>query len=68
MRYYLTGNKTGQSDVFIDNLPGVPDNIRFNDKEEMWIALPQLREKIFDYTFKSTFLRNLLGKLPRSIM
>ena len=29
-RYYLKGEKAGQTDILIDNLPGVPDNLRFN--------------------------------------
>lgn len=31
-RHYLKGEKAGQTDILIDQLPGVPDNLRFNDK------------------------------------
>ena len=27
-KYYLTGEKAGTSEVFIDSLPGIPDNIK----------------------------------------
>jgi len=39
-RYWLTGAKEGESDVFIDNLPGGPDNISFNGKDTFWVASP----------------------------
>ena len=39
-RYWLTGAKQGESDIFIDNLPGMPDNISFNGKDTFWIASP----------------------------
>ena len=64
----MTGDKKGQTDILIDNLPGVPDNLRFNAAGELWIAQPQMRDAMVDYTMKTTFLRNLFGKLPLSIL
>jgi len=43
MRYYLKGEKKGQSDVFIDGLPGVPDNIRPDGKGGILVSLPLAR-------------------------
>lgn len=34
----------------------------------MWVALPQLRNSVVDYIFKTTFIRNILGKLPLSFV
>ena len=31
-RIWVAGPKKGQSEVVIDNLPGTPDNIKFNEK------------------------------------
>ncbi len=31
-RLWLKGEQTGQRDIFLDNLPGTPDNIRFDGK------------------------------------
>lgn len=38
MRYYLKGNKAGQSDVFIDRMPGMPDNLT-PDSDGLWVPL-----------------------------
>lgn len=40
MRYYLEGEKQGSIDVFIDRLPGMPDNIRYDGQGHYWIAIP----------------------------
>lgn len=37
-RYYLKGEKKGQTDVFLDGLPGIPDNMT-PDEDGLWIAL-----------------------------
>src|SRR6266705_2072130 len=38
-RYWLTGAKAGQSEIFIDNLPGFPDGISSNGRDTFWLAL-----------------------------
>ncbi len=42
-RLWLKGPKTGSRDIFIDGLPGYPDNLSF-DGELFWIALPSPRQ------------------------
>lgn len=39
VRYWLKGPKAGTHEVFIDNLPGFPDNISSNRKGTFWLAL-----------------------------
>jgi sugar lactone lactonase YvrE len=40
MRYWLKGEKAGSSEVFIDNLPGMPDNISYNDQHRrFWLEI-----------------------------
>ena len=38
-RYYLKGSKAGTHDVFVDGLPGMPDNLRPNGKGGFYITL-----------------------------
>ena len=42
-RYYLKGEKAGQTDVFVAGLAGYPDNIRSNGKGGFYVAIPVLR-------------------------
>ena len=37
-RYHLKGVKAGHAEVFVDNLPCLPDNIRFSSSGGYWIA------------------------------
>ncbi|KAH8278432.1 hypothetical protein KR018_003257 [Drosophila ironensis] len=38
VKYYLKGPKAGQSEVFVDGLPGLPDNLT-PDAEGIWVPL-----------------------------
>lgn len=40
-RYYLKGEKKGESDTFVDGLPGYPDNIRSNGRGGFFVVLFQ---------------------------
>ncbi|KAH8381913.1 hypothetical protein KR009_000911 [Drosophila setifemur] len=37
-KYYLKGSRAGQSEVFVDGLPGFPDNLT-PDSEGLWVPL-----------------------------
>ncbi|XP_046401505.1 adipocyte plasma membrane-associated protein-like [Ischnura elegans] len=39
IRYHLKGPKKGQTDVFLDGLPGAPDNIKRTENDGFFIAL-----------------------------
>ncbi|XP_067122041.1 adipocyte plasma membrane-associated protein-like [Centruroides vittatus] len=43
LRYYLKGAKKGTTDVFVDNLPGEPDNIRPSSRGGYWVAMAVAR-------------------------
>jgi len=65
-RYWLSGTKKGQSEIFLDNLPGLPDNITYNGKGTFWIALvqgPDTRRTI-DSLLPKPFIRKLILRLP----
>jgi len=44
IRYFTAGLKKGIYDVFVDNLPGSPDNIRASVSGGYWVALPSIRK------------------------
>jgi len=66
-RVWLTGPKQGQSDVFIENLPGFPDGISSNGKDKFWLALVTPRQSIFDKLLPHPFLRKIIYRLPKSL-
>jgi len=64
-RVWLSGPKRGQTDVFIDNLPGFPDGISSNGKGKFWLALVTPRDAIFDKLLPHPFLRKIVFRLPK---
>jgi sugar lactone lactonase YvrE len=65
-RYWFRGPKARQVDVFIENLPGFPDNITFNGEDTYWVALaggPKSRAAL-DPLLPQPFLRKVLWRLP----
>ena len=63
-RYWLKGDKAGQSDIFIDNLPGFPDGISSNGRDTFWVALVNRRDPGLDFLLPHPFLRKIVRRLP----
>lgn len=63
-RYWLEGPKAGTSDIFIDNLPGFPDNLSLGS-DHFWVALFTVRNPVMDRMHPSPYLKGLVSKLPK---
>lgn len=70
-RYWLSGPKAGTHDVFIDNLPGMPDNLAFNGRDRFWVALYAPRNALLDATAPHPFVRKMIARamtvLPKPV-
>jgi hypothetical protein len=53
--------------MFIENLPGFPDNISSNGKGKFWLALMTVRSDLLDTLQKYPKIKSLLGKLPSAL-
>jgi hypothetical protein len=66
-RYYLKGPKAGQKEVFLDGLPGSPDNIRLNGRGGFFISLiaPRYADaiSIADFVGPYPLLRKFIARL-----
>ncbi|NUM56261.1 MAG: SMP-30/gluconolactonase/LRE family protein [Candidatus Hydrogenedentes bacterium] len=67
LRYWLTGDKKDTWDVFIDNLPGFPDNVSSNGKGTFWLALANPRNAAADGMAPYPLLRRVVWKLPKAM-
>src|SRR5262249_11217076 len=65
LRYWLQGPKAGTSDVFVDELPGFPDNLCRGDLGLYWVALFTVRNPTVDCPRRRPFAKKVLSKLPR---
>ena len=66
-RYWLQGDLAGSSDLFVEYLPGTPDNINFDGEDTFWIAMPSLRSSI-DALADLPWLRGIISVLPSSLL
>lgn len=64
-RLWLKGPKAGRQDIFRDNLPGLPDNITFNDKDTFWLAIFTPRNFFLDTFADQPFMRKVLARALR---
>ncbi|MGH8561383.1 MAG: SMP-30/gluconolactonase/LRE family protein, partial [Nevskiales bacterium] len=63
-RYWLKGPKAGQHDVFIDNLPGLPDGVSCSEAGVFWVALVYPRLADMDRASNKPWMRKLGMRLP----
>ena len=68
-RVWLTGERAGTAEVFVDDLPGHPDNIALGSDGLVWITLPSPRVAALAAIHRLPApLRALLSTLPPSLL
>ncbi|RZC55029.1 hypothetical protein C5167_013879 [Papaver somniferum] len=66
-KYYIKGEKMGSVDVFADNLPGYPDNIRYDGEGQYWIGLASGKTLVWDVMLRYPFIRKATAMLSRFV-
>lgn len=66
-RYWVAGPKAGTKEVFIDKLPGFPDNISFNGRDGFWLALFAPRDSVLDKLLPHPALLKLAYRIPEAL-
>ena len=66
-KYWLKGDKAGTSEIFIENLPGFPDNVFSNEKGIFWVALFNPRHNFVEISSNKPLLRKMVLRLPESL-
>jgi sugar lactone lactonase YvrE len=63
-KYWLKGDKKGNREVFIDNLPGFPDGISRGNGDIFWLTLISPRNSLLDKLGPKPFWRKVIARLP----
>ncbi|TMW82925.1 hypothetical protein EJD97_003862 [Solanum chilense] len=64
-KYWLKDEMKGQTEMFIDNLVGAPDNIKLAPDGSFWIALVQVTAPRLNFIHKSRASKHLLATFPK---
>jgi len=65
-RHWIRGPRAGTTEVFVDNLPGFPDNLSLADGI-LWTAAPSPRQVMVDMMHPRPWLRKATYRLPESL-
>ncbi|MEC3914897.1 SMP-30/gluconolactonase/LRE family protein [Nocardia sp. CDC160] len=67
-RYWLSGDKAGTHDYFVENLPGFPDNMGLGSDGLVWVALVTPRNPLLDMLLPLPgLLRRLVWAIPQRL-
>jgi hypothetical protein len=70
-RYWLHGPNKGKAEVFLDNLPGIPDNLRLSRDGifEVSLAMPRTKSEpmLTDYLSHYPLVRRFITRLVHFI-
>ncbi|XP_051214972.1 uncharacterized protein [Lolium perenne] len=64
LKLWLKGDKTGQAETFVGDLPGSPDNIRRAPDGTFWIAIIKLRSPWLDLVNRWTLIKRVVAAFP----
>ncbi|GAC57594.1 hypothetical protein GOHSU_22_00540 [Gordonia hirsuta DSM 44140 = NBRC 16056] len=67
-RYWLTGERRGETEVVIDGLPGYPDNLTIGSDGLIWCALAAPRNPVLEGIHKLPIrARKVLARVPERL-
>lgn len=67
-RHWLKGVNAGTTDIFIDNMPGMPDNLSLGSDGLFWCALPGSTDPRLELVHRlPTPIRKLIANLPETM-
>lgn len=66
-KLWLTGDRKGEAEILIDNLPGFPDNIRRGHRNRFWVGFAAPRNELLDKLSGKPLLRKIVQRLPAGL-
>ncbi|KAL9362344.1 hypothetical protein Peur_045129 [Populus x canadensis] len=66
-KYWLKGTDKGKTEIFIDNLPGGPDNIYLAPDGSFWIAVLQVVSNGLEFVHRSKPSKHLVASFPKLV-
>jgi sugar lactone lactonase YvrE len=67
LKYQLTGAKAGQTEIFLDNLPGFPNGISIREDGSYWLGFSTKRTDALDKIHAQISMKKLVYALPECL-
>ncbi|KXX69053.1 SMP-30/gluconolactonase/LRE family protein [Flammeovirga sp. SJP92] len=64
LRYWIKGEKKGQSEVFLDNLPGFPNNLKQSSNGNYWLGFTTKRNQQLDNIHPKPWMKQMVFAMP----
>jgi sugar lactone lactonase YvrE len=64
LKYWLSGEKEGQTEIFIDNLHGFPNGISIRENGSYWLGFSTKRNEALDNIHPKTAMKKMIYGLP----
>ncbi|MGI9248319.1 MAG: SMP-30/gluconolactonase/LRE family protein, partial [Woeseiaceae bacterium] len=64
LKYWLTGDRKGSTEVLLENLPGFPDNLKSGAQGRFWLGLVAPRNRLLDRISDQPLIRKIVQRLP----
>jgi sugar lactone lactonase YvrE len=64
IKYWLSGTKEGQTEIFIDNLPGFPNGISIREDGSFWLGFSTKRNEALDKIHSKKGMKKFIYSLP----
>lgn len=64
-KFYINGKNAGHVEKFVESLPGLPDNIRYDGEGHYLIALATEFSTYWDLAYRYRFIRKVSGMVVR---
>jgi strictosidine synthase len=65
-RHWLKGEQSGETELFLDNLAGFPDNLTFGEGI-LWVSMASPRQGIVDMMLPRPWLRKVSYRMPEAL-
>lgn len=67
----MSGLMKGGADMFVENMPGLPDNIRLSSSGGYWVAMAAVRPNPgfswLDFLSEKTWIKRMIFKVKKNI-
>lgn len=64
LKYWLKGDKAGQTEIFMENLPGFPNGISIRENGSFWLGFSTKRNESLDKIHPKKGMKKLVYALP----